>query len=368
LLIARYLASKYEARLILIGRSGVLPDDQWAEWLRLHPDDEMSLKIRQLKELVELGATVKTLSADVANEEDMRQVMAQIDADFGVLHGVFHAAGIRKSRSASCPVLELGRHESEEQFRPKAYGLYVLSEVLRGRELDFCLLFSSNASILGGLGLGAYSAANHFMDAFALRQRRIGDGAWISANWDGWRLQTAIENDHLQTGLSRYAMSSEESLIALETVLQSQIFGQVTISAGDLQERLRLWGEREDDQITNPVGSRSSSSRHARPELKTPYIAPRNEIEREVARIWQDLIGTDRVGVDDNFFELEGHSLLATRILTRLRDSFGIKLPLRSFFESPTVAASSSVIASWLATQVDDETVSRIEEVSSTGA
>jgi natural product biosynthesis luciferase-like monooxygenase protein len=78
---------------------------------------------------------------------------------------------------------------------------------------------------------------------------------------------------------------------------------------------------------------------------KNDYIAPRNEIETEVARIWEQLLGVERVGADDNFFDLGGHSLLATQIMSRVRESFDIELSLRKMFERPTLAGLAEAVA-----------------------
>jgi amino acid adenylation domain-containing protein len=70
---------------------------------------------------------------------------------------------------------------------------------------------------------------------------------------------------------------------------------------------------------------------------KQTYLAPRTPIEEIIAGVWTQVLGSDRVSIDDNFFDRGGHSLLATQLISRLRNIFQIELPLRTIFEFPTV-------------------------------
>lgn len=76
-----------------------------------------------------------------------------------------------------------------------------------------------------------------------------------------------------------------------------------------------------------------------RPELMTRFVAPASELEVEITRIWSDLLGVEQVGVDDNFFDLGGHSLLLVQLLSRLRERFHCELRVVELFQHSTVRA-----------------------------
>ena len=64
-----------------------------------------------------------------------------------------------------------------------------------------------------------------------------------------------------------------------------------------------------------------------------------------MAKIWEEVLGVKGIGVEDDFFSIGGHSLLATQVVSRVREKFNVNLPLREFFESPTIAACCKSLA-----------------------
>lgn len=99
---------------------------------------------------------------------------------------------------------------------------------------------------------------------------------------------------------------------------------------------------------------------NSRPNLDTPYVVPQTTVEQTLARIWAEVLNIDQVGIRDNFFDLGGHSLAATRIVSQVIKHFQVELSLKSLFQSPTVAEMATVIAEYQGKKVDKEELERI--------
>ena len=82
----------------------------------------------------------------------------------------------------------------------------------------------------------------------------------------------------------------------------------------------------------------------ARPELDSDFVEPQTDIERTLVGFWQDLLGIDRVGAEDSFFDLGGHSLIAVRLFAMIRKTYAVDFPISILFEAPTIAACARLI------------------------
>src|SRR5207247_754719 len=159
LALAEYLARDFRANLVLTARSPLPPPSDWARWLADHgPDDSASRRIRQIQRLEQLGGNVLAVAADVADAPGMQAAVALTHDRFGSIDGVIHAAGVAgggiiqmKQRDVAAKVLE-----------PKVTGTLVLLEAVKDDPIQFVVLCSSTASLIGGFGQVDYCAANAF--------------------------------------------------------------------------------------------------------------------------------------------------------------------------------------------------------------
>ncbi|MCP4349673.1 MAG: SDR family NAD(P)-dependent oxidoreductase [Desulfobacterales bacterium] len=343
LVLAEYLANTVQAKLILTGRSAVPPRNEWDEWLASHEDnDNTSLKIQKLKQIEELGSEILVAKTDVADEEQMKAAVDQALNRFGRINGVIHAAGI-----VGGGMIHLKTRENmEKTLLPKVKGTLVLDSILKGCQPDFFILCSSISSVLGGFGRADYAGANAFLDAFVYQKKAEDNIFRVSINWDNWQevgmaVNAVIPLEKLrkkmQESLQKEGISPLEGTEAVSRILKTAL-PQVIVSPLEFEaraEKINFRHEQFEEDCQLP------KTAHARLDLSSPYVPPRNEAEEIIAEIFQQLIGKEKIGVYDNFFELGGHSLMATQVVSRLRDAFHIEMPLEILFRGPTVAELS---------------------------
>jgi acyl carrier protein len=114
-----------------------------------------------------------------------------------------------------------------------------------------------------------------------------------------------------------------------------------------------------------PLNANGKVDRRALPapaarESGSGYVAPRTPIEQELAGIWKDLLEVERVGIHDNFFDLGGHSLLVTQVVSRVRERFQIDLPLAAVFETSTIAELAVVVVQRQVEGMDPEALAAL--------
>ncbi|HEY0093374.1 MAG TPA: SDR family oxidoreductase, partial [Archangium sp.] len=341
---AEVLAKRARARLVLVGRSALPERSTWDSWLATHEEkDPIGQRIRKVRALEALGAEVLVVSADVSDPAQLRAAIEQTLALFGELHGVVFSAGtvdasLFRSLADATPT------DARFLFQSRALGLYPLEEVLRGLPLDFCMLASSLAAVLGGVGRASYAAAMSFMDAFALRQTQVSPVPWMSVGWDAWAADAG------PNPFGALSISASEGAEAFTHLLSMGPVAQVAVSTSNLLARIEQTARPEaqkkatDAKAEHVVPDAQSQQAAPRPAMQNAYVAPRDELEESVAKLWQSMLGITQVGIHDNFFELGGNSLVGIKLIARVREQFGVQIPAVTLYEGPTVQALAKLL------------------------
>jgi amino acid adenylation domain-containing protein len=325
-IIRRLIRDGIAPRLALLTRRAVPDRSDW-------PSDPVFAKLLTFEDQ---GAEVAVFQGDVADADVMAGVMRDVRDRFGSLAGVFHTAGdiglqIHNALGDFSPQM------AQRQLRAKRDGAMVLRDVLDDQPLDFVVLFSSLASVLGGLGFAAYSAANAYLDAMAASQRQAG-APWLSVNIDAWMSDDKdSDTPELARTFDGIQMGPDDGYTALMRALTMDDAAQIMMSPSDVAARHRLW-----------VTTRRPIEKDLPATSETPALADvagMTTIETQVAEIWAGLLGHGKITPDDNFLALGGHSLLATRLIAQVKARFDVAYPLRQIFDAPTLREMAAFIA-----------------------
>ncbi|ASR35796.1 hypothetical protein BAY61_13170 [Prauserella marina] len=319
LTLARYLASTGR-RVVLTSRSG-LPDD--------------GPRRAAIDRLAEEGAEIDVRTLDAADGDGTAALLDELCTDGSDgLDVVVHAAGVVATDGA-LPLRETGAEHIGRHLRAKAEGALALRSAIdrlpAERRPRVVVLMSSATTLVGGIGMGAYAAANAVLDGIAMSAMSgISEGStrWVSAVWDGWSAgplgeERAVVLDH--------ALDAATGTAAFARLLDTETPPVVAVSATGLEHRMAA---------AATVRAQAGST-----EITASTVSISDDPVRDaIASLWGELFGSPVTSADDDFFALGGHSLLATRMLAEIGERFGVQLRLRDVLANPTVAALGELV------------------------
>ncbi|MET2832460.1 alpha/beta fold hydrolase [Mesorhizobium shangrilense] len=323
------------ATVVAITRRAV-PDT--LDWTSADLDDNGWM--RRLAALDSAKGQVILRQADVSHFDSLLGALEITVREFGRVDGIFHAAGLADLRFLS----EMEDTTFASEFASKVAGTRNLYSAIKRIQStyaqlpEFVFLFSSLASILGGPAMADFAAATRFVDAFARQVLGKLGVRWINSNWDDWdysydwQVTAAYETSKAKD----LALSPDEGIDIIKRILATVENGQVIVATRPLSPRLRQWA----DQIRtitsdDPDGEKISPSEEARKNKESVLSDGnlRNVFLNEV----KSLLNVTKVGLDDNFFEIGGDSLLATALQLRLKNSDRWRAPrLDEIFKAAT--------------------------------
>jgi acyl transferase domain-containing protein len=347
---ADYLARTAKAKLVLVGRSGLPARTDWPAVLANEAaQDGLGRKIRKIKALEAAGAEVLVLSADVADLSQMQGAVRDAIAKFGTIHGVIHAAGLPGNGLIQLKTARAAGHV----LAPKVRGTLVLESVLQGIQLDFLALFSSITSVTGGgPGQVDYCSANAFLDLYA-RANRSAHGRTVSIDWCEWKWDAWQEGllafspelqDYFKNNREKFGLTFDEGSEAFARAL-AQNRPQVIVCTRELNQLLNESRSLTTANIFQKFGKSSVlKPTHSRPVIGTAYVPARGDLESKIAEIWQNFLGIEKIGVQDNFFDLGGNSLVGLQVTAEIKKGLSLKISPVALYEAPTVRALANYL------------------------
>ena len=345
LTIARDLAEKYQPVLILAGRTAVPERSQWGMWLQNHDEnDSLSVKIRKIKELEELGAEVLVVKADIANAGDMEAVGKLISDRYPMVNGIIHAAGI-----ADGAMIQLrNKEDTRKILLSKVHGTLILDKVFEKYSPDFFISFSSISSVLADMGQVGYCAANSFLDAFTNYKRNRGMDNYYSVNWDVWKevgmgVNSSGDFTVNSSGYAeQFGMTPAEGLQVFNGLLERG-YPRLIVSTTEFNPLVMQLLEKQVIMNLNDCQDTPVSEFSPRSEYLGKYVAPVEPMEKKLVEIMQNFFAIEKIGIEDDFFELGANSLKAIQ-LTNVLDRAGIEVTLKDFFMYRTVRTLSEYL------------------------
>jgi microcystin synthetase protein McyG len=337
LLVARWMAANGARHIALLGRN---------------PD----LGSQAVRDIEASGVRVIALAGDVADEVTLQAHLLRLGEQAPPLRGIVHAA----TDASVAPIVALGREQVRAMLRPKIEGTVLLERLTRSLELDFMVLFSSTAAVLGAAGFAHYAAANAFLDTTALSCNRPGRRV-LSINWGAWeaiRLASAeTKRSFQQAGLE--PMAAGAALEALGSILggdRAQMMvayiNWTVLKPLHEARRLRpLLSRLGNDVPDMPAIASSDTSAdtygETAPALTARLAGVPEPVRREIlvefvrneAAAVLGAEDRESVALDAGLFEMGMDSLMSVELRKRLERGAGRRLPSTLTFNYPNIAA-----------------------------
>jgi len=334
--IAGYLAGRGAKHLVLTSRR--------------EPSESAQQRIDALG--AQHGCDVRVVTADVADAHDVARLLAGVQAELPPLAGIVHAAG----EIGTTPLSDLDDAELDRVFAGKVWGAWHLSEAAAGLKLDFFINTSSIASVWGGYGQTAYSAANAFLDGLAWRLREQGI-AGTSVNFGPWSAGMADAESRArleQRGIK--TLSPADALAGLADVVaasSSNGGAQGVVARIDWARFLPLYqqaGRRAFlAELEREVPSHLAASATATQSGTTQLVerltnAPVQQRKKLLTDYLRDSVAeVTRVDVseireDAGFFDLGMDSLMAVELRRRMEQGVGKEIPVTLVMDHPRIS------------------------------
>ncbi len=334
-LAARWLAQQGNCHLVIVGKTPLPSPLDWP--VAAQTDTPEGHRCRALLDLELAGATVTYFAADVSEKAEVTNLFKAIQTRYGHLEGIIHAAGVGLKRLS---LNELSLSEIAHTLAPKVAGSVWLAEASRPFALDFFVFYSSLNALVPLKNSVDYAVANAFEDAFA-QALRLNNCPAIAINWPGW----AGANDSNAAVADLPLLSPERGIESLAQAIAANrpnvaivnyALNQFTSNPFFLVEQVTAEHE--------PVAPISEAINEPTLALTVAATTPNLSTEAQVMAIWMEVLRADHIELDDDFFEIGGHSLNGSQVLNRVAQAFGLDIEFDLLFDYATVRTLAEYI------------------------
>jgi thioesterase domain-containing protein/NAD(P)-dependent dehydrogenase (short-subunit alcohol dehydrogenase family) len=352
--VARWMVAQGARRLVLLGRTQLPPR---CEWSAIDPTSRLHWQVAAIRDLEARGASIHLASVDVADEAQVAAFLEGFRREgWPPLRGVVHAAGVLQDQT----ILELDAKALDAVFRAKVLGAWLLHRLLEEAPLDFFVLFSSAASLLGSAGQANYAAANGFLDALAHHRRSLGLPA-LAINWGPWAevgmAAGGAERGQRLAGRGIGSIPPEQGLEILDQLLRGgppQV-GVLPIQWPQLFQALPQARTspllaaivREQETAEEVDGEAAARRRQVRQALRAaPPAEVAARLEALIAEQVAGVVGlpASRLDVRVPLNTLGVDSLLAVELKNRVESELGVIVPAVKLLEGPSIADLAAVL------------------------
>ncbi|MBS9387794.1 MAG: SDR family NAD(P)-dependent oxidoreductase [Dolichospermum sp. WA123] len=367
--ISRYLLKHYQVKLLLVGRTPL--------------KSEKHIKLYQ--ELAQLGGEVIYEAVDICDLKELQIIVKKAQFTWGEnLDGILHLAGTFHEQK----VLAETQENLAAILRPKLLGTWVLHQLAKENQASIFINFSSAHGFFGSTAVGAYAAANSFLNSFTHYQNsqsKLTSYCFSWSMWDDTGMSQGYQMKNLIRAKGFHIMSSSQAISSLLASLHHQQHNLLIgldgsnqniqrwqLSTFNLQkltayftnntgEVVKLPGLKLQDHfgnvciyesvqlpempyLKNGEIDRARLIKRSNNQENREQIEPRNDIELKIAQCWQKVLKIPLLGIHDNFFELGGNSLLAGQVIAHLREDFSLELSLQRLLQAPTIVGLAQTI------------------------
>jgi acyl transferase domain-containing protein/NADPH:quinone reductase-like Zn-dependent oxidoreductase len=359
LLVANWLVERGARRLVLISRK------------------EASIAARTaIERMRRSGAEIVIAKADVSQPKQLACVLSEIEQTTPPLKGVIHAAGVLDD----CVLQQLTPHRFRSVIKPKVAGAWNLHEQTLSADLDFFVLFSSAAALIGSPGQANYSAGNAFLDGLARYRQGLGLPA-LSVNWGPWKeVGMAARPDRGERLALRGVdgILPEQGIAALELLL-SQGSGQFTVMPFDRAGWERFYPSTVTSSLYACLPRQEASGRQGaaddveRDSIRHILAAPQNDREllmrnylgQQIAKVLGFAVGkAAKFNVNHPLNRLGMDSLMALEIKNLIEKSLGVTAPLSKLLGGSSLADLTRLVLEQMPIAQSDQMDFEIDEYS----